>query len=167
MLRLRPFKNSDAEFIVKWITDEKQFYMWSAGRFGEFPLDAKRLCEHYEKSGDNFFTFTAFDENGVAGHLIIRFLDDKKEEARLGFIIVDSKIRGKGYGHKMIELAIKYCFEILMVSKVSLGVFDNNPNAYNCYKACGLKETGGSWQIKLMGEDWNCIEMAIEKDEYI
>lgn len=166
MLRLRPFKNSDAQKIVGWINDEASFYKWSAGRFGEYPLDAVRLCDHYDNAGDSFFTFCAFDEEGIKGHLIIRFPDDKMQEARLGFIIVDSALRGKGYGKRMIELAIRYSFDILKVSRVSLGVFENNPKAFECYKAAGFESTGGSWSIKLMGEDWKCIEMAIDADSY-
>ena len=39
---------------------------------------------------------TAFDENGVVGHLIMRFIDEEKSILRFGFIIVDNKKRGMG-----------------------------------------------------------------------
>lgn len=52
---------------------------------------------------DNFYQMTAFDETGVVGHLIMRFLDGEKKVLRFGFVIVDDTKRGKGYGKELPE----------------------------------------------------------------
>ena len=52
------------------------------------------------------------------------------EELRFGFVIVDSKKRGQGYGKNMLKLGLKYAKEIFGANKVSLGVFENNESAY-------------------------------------
>ena len=65
---------------------------------------------------------TAFDENGIVGHLILRFTDEKRKVLRLGFVIVDDTKRGMGYGKEMISLSLKYAFEILKVDKVTIGM---------------------------------------------
>ena len=110
MIRLRPYKACDAQYIVKWIKNEQEFRLWSADRYDEFPIDADKMNKHYEayKDSDSFWPMTAFDENGVIGHLIMRFTDGKKNIIRFGFIIVDDSLRGKGYGYGMLHLAIKY-----------------------------------------------------------
>lgn len=33
MLRLRPYKEIDAQTITSWLTDERAFYLWSAVLF--------------------------------------------------------------------------------------------------------------------------------------
>lgn len=89
---------------------------------------------------DNFYPMTAFDENGIVGHLIMRYTDEKKTTLRLGFVIVDDTKRGMGYGKEMISLSLKYAFEIYKAERVTIGVFENNMHAYYCYEAAGFKD---------------------------
>ena len=98
--------------------------------------------------------------------MILRFNNEERTVVRLGFIIVDDTKRGKGYGKKMVQLATKYAFEFLGAEKVTLGVFDNNPSAYHCYKAAGFRETGEIFNIPLFGEMWTVVELKMERDEY-
>lgn len=165
MLRFRPYKCTDAEKIVLWFNDSLSFYKWSAGRFGEFPLTPERLNEHYAEESKNGTTmpFTAYDENGIAGHLIIRFLDEKMTDARLGFIAVDSQRRGQNLGGEMIKMAIDFCRDYLKAKRVSLGVFENNPAAVRCYEKAGFEKVeNGSYEVELCGEIWKAFEMEIK-----
>ena len=166
-LRLRPYKNCDAKHILSWIPDEMAFRKWSANKYEAYPITEKDINAQYMEQidADNFYPMTAFDENGVVGHLILRFTDEEKQILRFGFIIVDDTKRGMGYGKKMLLLALKYAFEILKVSKVTLGVFENNPAAFSCYKSIGFKEAQPDknqyWDI--LGEKWKVIEMEVKK----
>ena len=45
MLRLRPYRESDAKTIISWIKDEREFYRWSAGRLGDYPVTAEKFNE--------------------------------------------------------------------------------------------------------------------------
>ncbi len=109
---------------------------------------------------------TAFDESGAVGHLIMRFTDDNKEILRFGFVIVDDSKRGKGYGKEMLRLALEYAFTILKVKKVTIGVFENNPSAYYCYKSVGFEDAvqAEDEYFHIMGEDWKCLELEIVRD---
>ena len=167
MLRLRPYKACDAAAIVSWIGDEVSFRKWCADRYDHYPITADDMNRHYDafSDSDSFFPMTAFDETGVVGHMIMRFTDEKKSVLRFGFVIVDDKKRGMGYGKQMLELAIKYAFEILRVDKITLGVFENNEAAYWCYKAAGFHEapTGEARFCRFFGEDWKCLELEMKK----
>lgn len=176
MLRLRPYKSCDARYISKWINDEKSFYQWSAGKLGEYPLTEERLDNHYEsnKYNPNFFPMVAIDDEGIPrGHMIMRYLPKKEEEStydlknlRFGFIIVDSSVRGKGYGREMLKLAFKYAFEILKVERISLGVFANNPSAIKCYERAGMVPVkDGIEKYTLMNEEWECIEYNLFREQ--
>lgn len=169
MLRLRPYKPCDAESIVKWITDKKMFYQWSADRINIYPLTPDVLNNYYSQFENNpgFWQMTAVDElNNPAGHFIMRYTDDDVNRIRLGFIVVNNNIRGKGYGKEMLLLAEKYAFEILKANEISLGVFANNPRAYYCYNAAGFRENKDMehYDVSIEDELWECIDMIAYKD---
>ena len=158
MLRLRPYKKCDAKRIVSWIKDEISFRKWCADRYNKYPINENDINSYYStmEDLDTFFPMTAFDETGIVGHLIMRFIDENKKILRFGFIIVDDKKRGQGYGKEMLQLSIKYAFEILKIQKITLGVFDNNKSAYYCYKAIGFQDVKleDNEYYHILNEDW-------------
>lgn len=165
MLRLRPYKACDAKRIVSWIKDEVSFHKWCADRFEHYPITEDDLNNYYNSFAyaDHFFEMTAFDETGIVGHLLMRFTDEEKKILRFGFVIVDDTKRGKGYGKKMLQLAIQFAFNILQVEKITIGVFDNNESAYHCYKALGFQDIEEVQNYCILGEEWKCIELELEK----
>lgn len=174
MLRLRPYKPSDAATIISWCKDEATFRKWTSDRYDTFPITEADMNKKYiDNNGDcsepdNFYPMTAFDENGIAGHLIMRFIDEKKTVLRLGFVIVDDAKRGMGYGKEMIALSLKYAFEILKVDKVTIGVFENNMPAYYCYKVAGFKDNETEAKIcEIFDEKWRILELALTKEEWL
>ena len=112
MLRLRPYKTSDAKTIISWCKDEVAFRKWTSDRYESFPITEADMNRKYVDCNgdcsepDNFYPMTAFDESGIVGHLVMRYTDAEKKVLRLGFVIVDDSKRGKGYGKEMISLAI-------------------------------------------------------------
>lgn len=170
MLRLRPYKQCDAEHIVSWIKDEQTFRKWSADRYDRYPISADDINKHYAAlaDSDSFFQMTSFDEGGVVGHLIMRFTDAKWEELWFGFVIVDDSRRGMGYGKEMLRLAMQYAFEILKVQKIALGVFENNDSAYYCYKSVGFRDVKqeNAEYYHILGQDWKCLEMECRAEDW-
>lgn len=172
MLRLRPYKPCDADTILGWIKDEDAFRKWSTDRYPHYPITAADMNHKYMDCNgdcadpDNFYPMTAFDDNGIVGHLIMRFTDAKKTVLRFGFVIVDDSKRGLGYGKQMLKLALAFAFDTLKVQKVTLGVLENNPGAYHCYKAAGFRDVTMDQPeyYRLMGEDVKCLELETERD---
>ena len=80
-------------------------------------------------------------------------------------MILDPVKRGKGYGKAMIQQGVKFAFEIYGAGKVSLGVFENNPSAYHCYRAAGFQEliSDRVETYHVMKEDWKCLELTMER----
>ena len=158
MLRLRPYNKNDAEIIMSWIKGENAFYKWTAGVLGEYPISAEQF-----NMVSNLMAFTAIDDNEIVGFFTMRRPNEFYEELRFGFVIVDSKKRGQGYGKNMLKLGLKYAKELFGANKVSLGVFENNESAYYCYKAIGFEDVSQDEIEKytVMGEEWNCLEFRI------
>ena len=168
-LRLRPYIPSDAEVITSWIKSEEDQRKWSFDRYSKYPVTSKDMNEKYlDNNGDcdkadDFIPITAMEGDKIVGHMILRYPSADRKIIRFGFVIVDDIIRGKGYGKRMLELSIRYAFDILKARKITLGVFANNEPAYNCYKVAGFKENGETFYCECMGEQWKEIEMELSK----
>lgn len=165
---IRPFRTSDAQEIVRWCSDEEEFYKWSAGILGEYPLTVERFIESTSGRIDDkkYFPFCAFDDDGIFGFFILRHPEKSLAELRVGFVIVSPEKRGKGYGKKMLKLALKYAFEIYGVEKVGLGVFENNESAIKCYESVGFKKYGKMELYDIKNVKWNCFILNIVAEEY-
>lgn len=98
----REYKEDDAKQILNWIKDEREFRLWSADRYNTYPILPSAMNNNYIqcKKTSKFYPFTLEDEGKIIGHIILRNTGESKEVIRLGFIIVDDNIRGKGYGKK-------------------------------------------------------------------
>ena len=168
MLRLRQYKEADAEKIAQWVQDEDTFMKWGGELFGEFPINSDVIADVYKNRNglctemDNFYPWVAFDESGVVGHFIMRYLNGDNKILRFGWVIVDGNIRGKGYGAEMLRLGMRYAFEIFGADKITIGVFENNERAHACYRKVGFHDT----EI-VEKEPWNVVEMEILKEEYL
>ena len=159
MIRIRPYKALDADTILSWCQDERAFYQWIAGVFGDFPITQKEFS-----FVESLMPFTAFDEKGIVGFFTLRNPNESLDELRFGFVIVNPDKRGQGYGKAMLKLGIKFAFDIYGAKRASLGVFENNPSAYYCYKAVGFDDVvlDTTEAYCVLGEEWKCKELMLE-----
>lgn len=159
MIRIRPYKVTDANTILSWCQDEKAFYQWTAGVLGNYPITQSEFS-----FGKSLMPFTAFDESGIIGFFTLRNPNESLYELRFGFVIVNPEKRGKGYGKSMLQLGLKFAFEIYGAKRASLGVFENNLSAYYCYKAVGFHDVvlDTTETYYVLGEEWKCKELVLE-----
>ena len=163
-LEFRPYISNDANTIIKWIRSEKELRLWSADRYGSYPISSDDINNNYDQciSNKNFFPMTLVDNGKIVGHIILRYPDEnKKYVIRLGFIIVDPSLRGKGYGKLLINKAIEFAKQTLNAKEINLGVISINENAFQCYKSVGFREVSivqNAFQFE--EESLDCIEMV-------
>ena len=159
MLRLRPYKSSDASTILSWCQDEVSFYKWTAGVLGNYPITKNEFS-----FVESLMPFTAFDETGVIGFFTFRSPDESLDELRFGFVIINPEKRGMGLGKELLRLGLSFAFEMYGAKRASLGVFENNLPAYNCYKAVGFDDVilDAPETYCVLGEEWKCKELMIE-----
>ena len=109
MLRLRPYKSCDSKHIADWIKNEETFVKWGGERFGSYPINAKIIDDKYRLNNgdcvedDNFYPMTAFDDSGVVGHFIMRYINGNNKILRFGWVIVDDTQRGKVTASKCLN----------------------------------------------------------------
>jgi len=165
-MELRKYQETDAIEILKWITTEKEFRLWSADRYGKYPITSDDINNNYNECMKNsdFYPMTLVDDEKIVGHIILRKPNPEENKVRLGFIIVDNTMRKKGYGRLLIQEAINYAKNELKASEINLGVFANNENAYRCYKSVGFVEVGREENaLSFENEIWDCVEMVLKE----
>ncbi len=145
MIRLRPYKPSDAWPLLRWWDGwpEEEFVKWSAGRFS-YPLTIEQLDGYFEEwclKREDGWPMTALGPDGKpVGHVLMWSADYEENTVRVGLIVTDPRRRGAGCGTQMMRLALQYAFETLGMERVALTVFENNPAARACYQAAGFRE---------------------------
>lgn len=75
MIKIRPFKRSDAATIASWVTSEREYFMWSAGLLGGYPVSDKTLLDLADSIADDprKFQMVAYDEKGIFAHVLFRY----------------------------------------------------------------------------------------------
>ena len=72
-MELRTYKEEDAKEILNWIENEREFRLWSADRYGDYPITPDDVNDNYEKSKEisGFYPLTLEDDGKIIGHLIL------------------------------------------------------------------------------------------------
>ena len=68
----------------------------------------------------------------------VYIINEQEKSGFLKFIMVDSSLRGKGYGADMLRHLLEYAYENTGVVSVRLNVFDVNTAARKCYEKAGF-----------------------------
>ncbi len=165
-MRIRPYQEKDFAVISGWITDERSHALWCANLM-PFPLTKEGfdglLRDAEERFGDS--PFVATEDNGKVVGFFCFSVNISTNEGMFKFVMVDNSIRNKGYGCKMIKLAVKYAFEIANADAVQLNVFPENPGAKRCYEKVGFRErmlTENAFNFK--DESWGRCNMVIARN---
>ena len=154
MLSCRKSTSEDSKTVVSWLSDETSFEFWSGGRF-LYPMTKEQLDDFYN---DTQYTGMIVENDGVPiGHFFIQKLNTNKY--KLGLIIVDPSQRGKGYGRRLVEEAIRYCKDNYNADAVMLCVFENNIAAYECYKKLGFHKNGKYIFLHIANSEHKYIEL--------
>ena len=169
-LNLSPFRDSDAETLVRWIASEKDLLEWAGPSFS-FPFSAGDFREHLQaQTGELFHPLCMVDENTgtliAYGEVNIAKGDDPIA-ADLSRIIVDPwYFRGKGLGKAFVKQILTLCFNDLERTRVGLNVYTHNEMAVRCYRRAGFQEEGRRRSVvRCNGAFWDSYVMSLLKDE--
>ena len=166
-MRLRPYISAkDFDQIKNWITDERTHALWCADRF-EFPLNKDNFDKYLEKIAgerEDYALVATTDDDITVGFLCYS-VNYETNEGMLKFVVVDPEVRGKGIAGKMLDLIVRYGFDITNVDAVHLNVFTETPRARKCYEKVGFVERNtipDAYPYK--DEKWGRCNMIIRKE---
>ena len=165
-MKLRPFDiDQDFDSIKDWINDERSHAMWCANNV-DYPVTREEFGELMQnvavRCGDK--PYVATDDNGNVEGFFCYSTDSDTKEGMLKFVVVDPEVRGKGIAGKMLDLIVRYGFDITNVDAVHLNVFTENPRARRCYEKAGFVERNTTPEAYLYkDEKWGRCNMIIRK----
>ena len=162
-MNFRLYKQEDANEIISWIKNERELRLWSMDRYKDYPITSDDINRNYHDcmKDHSFYPFTLEIDGKVVGHLIMRHPNGDHDIIRLGFIIVDNNIRGRGYGKTLINEAINYAINHFQPKEINLGVFTINDGAYHCYQKVGFETIRIDKDVYTFhDEHWDCAEMV-------
>jgi RimJ/RimL family protein N-acetyltransferase len=141
------------------------FVKWCANLIA-YPFTEESMQDVETRFGcdEHGWLFTAMDQAGIPiGFFAISKVDYEQSSGHLGFVVINTDRRNKGYGKQMLAQAVNYAFNILKISRLTLKVFDNNPAAHACYKKVGfIDEAYTEKSFAYKDELWGCYDMAIQ-----
>ncbi len=165
-MRIRPYiECKDYDEIKNWISDERMHAMWCANLI-QYPIAKenfdKIMREAAERFGDS--PYVATTEDGMLIGFFCYSANLETNEGMFKFVMINPAYRGKGFGKNMLQLAIKYAFEITNVDAVHLNVFPENVQAKKCYEAVGFTERKTDKDaFTYKNESWGRCNMIIKR----
>ena len=149
---------------VDWINNaEVNKYLETRGNYTIDLL--KSYIEEQYKNGVYFWAIHLKESNRHIGNIKIDPIDLDANSGEYGILMGDKTSWGKGYAKEASIRIIKYCFEELKLSTITLGVIEDNVNAVFLYKNLGfkvdeLKEDVGIYNNKLS----NSLRMSLNAE---
>lgn len=129
---LRPRTDRDLSKIVSWVHDRRALYLFSGPRL-QWPLTEAQLREMEQVEGLTAWV-VARPTGEAIGHFDLTQVDD---EARLGRVIIQPTMRGRGLARTLLRLALSQA-RVLGAERVRLNVISDNEPAISAYTRAGF-----------------------------
>jgi RimJ/RimL family protein N-acetyltransferase len=127
-----------ADAYVNWINDsEVNMYLETGGNYTLDLLEA--YVEEQYKKDIYFWAIHLKASKKHIGNIKIDPIDLKANSGEYGILMGDKTNWGKGYAKEASLAIINYCFDVIKLDKITLGVVEDNINAVFLYKKIGFK----------------------------
>ena len=123
---------------VNWMNDtDVNAYLESGGNY---TLESLRLfIEEQERKNILFWAIHTKNDDNHIGNIKIDPIDLNTKSGEYGILIGDKKQWGKGYAKEASLRIIKFCFDDLNLSQITLGVIEQNKRAIELYRGMGFE----------------------------
>lgn len=162
-MRLRQYNPTDFSYISQWVDSPRVHALWCANVI-PYPVTAENfhalLAENAARFQDSVFIAT--EDTGEPIGFFSYSVNCPENSGFLKYVILDARHRGKGYGSRMLKLALTYAFQLTAVEYVQINVFDVNLAARSCYARLGFTERHTTPDaLAFEGEAWDRLNLVI------
>lgn len=135
---------------------------------GKTIVELEKYLKEVEKNEILFWAIIIKETNKHIGNIKIDPVNFKHGLCEYGILIGDKNEWGKGYAKEASLIVIDYCFNLLNLRKMTLGVVESNINAVELYKKMGFKIEGVFIKHRFYNDQyWNTVRMALFNDNYL
>jgi RimJ/RimL family protein N-acetyltransferase len=141
-IKLRPTETRDLEVFRQWINN------WEVcrGVLRYLPVadwEHKSWFKSLKKDKSQiYFSIESIKDKKYIGNIGLKNINWKDRKGDLFIYIGEETERGNGYGFEAVENFVRYCFDVLNLHKICLGVIVHNKAAIETYLKAGFKQEG-------------------------
>lgn len=159
-LSLKHFSTS----YLNWLNDESvNRYLESGGDYTKEKLIG--FLKEQEQKDILFWAIHIKASGKHIGNIKIDPINKDNNSGEYGILMGDKEEWGKGYAKEASLTIMDYCFNVIQLDKITLGVIDKNTSALNLYKALGFKNELVIYNYGVYeGEVCNSIRMVKYND---
>lgn len=112
-------------------------------------------------------------ESTLVGACSLQQIDPRNRHAELSIFMLNTAVRGQGYGTEATRLLLNYAFEVIRLDKVYLGVYEFNEAGLRAYEKAGFRYEGrlkqmlyyegryhDEWSMRMLRSEWERIKRA-------
>jgi [ribosomal protein S5]-alanine N-acetyltransferase len=144
LVELRPHTPASLEPLLRWKNDV-EIQRLSDGETHTFTRDevAVRL-ERWMRPSDDIVHLAI----GLAGRLEpigflhLALIERAHRRCRLGIVIGEKDMWGRGYGHQAVSQAVDYAFDVLDLDRITAEVFADNTRSMRLLEGVGFVRDG-------------------------
>ena len=165
-LYFKPLGKSHASMdYVDWMNDPKvNRYLESGGDYNLQKLEI--FLVEVEEKEMLFWAIHTKDDNAHIGSIKIDPINDIENTGEYGILIGDKNSWGKGYAEEATLRVLRFCFEKVKLSAITLGVISENRTALALYNRLGFKIIDEIRNFGVYNEEMcNCIRMKKINDK--
>jgi RimJ/RimL family protein N-acetyltransferase len=151
---------------LNWINDPLvNMYLETRGNY-TMDLLQSYIEEQYKKAV-YFWAIHLKDTEKHIGNIKIDPINRELNSGEYGILLGDRLSWGKGYAKEATLRILKYCFEELQLSKITLGVIKDNITAFKLYSNIGftideVKKNAGVYNNKLC----DSLRMSLDVENF-
>ena len=152
---------------VNWLNDEEvNRYLESGGDYTLEKLDD--YLEEVESNPKYFWAIIHKETNNHIGNIKIDPIDFIGLFGEYGIMIGDRTVWGKGIGFEATTSVIDFCFNVLRLEKINLGLHRSNNKALRLYEKLGFKKSlNNSLEEKNKNEFQDSYRMSVLNKQII
>lgn len=138
LLLKRLTTNHLSDTYVSWLNDnEVNKYLETRGGYSLVKL--KSFLIDQEKKNIFFWAIHLKDSFEHIGNIKIDPINLKDNSGEYGILMGSKEHWGKGYAKEASQVVIEFCFKVVSLKKIDLGVIENNESAVSLYKKLGFQ----------------------------
>ncbi|MFF0343394.1 GNAT family N-acetyltransferase [Kribbella sp. NPDC004875] len=144
-MELRGFSDGYGVQVASWALNEREVALLSGRVEYPFPADLRTSWRTIE---EDIHSYLLFDGERPVGYGEV-WLDDEEDEVELARIIVDPKVRGRGFGGELVRALLGPALDA-GYSEVFVRVRPENAPAIRAYHGSGFVDVPAA-----LMEEWN------------
>ena len=167
---LREYRQDDFAHIRKWVNDRATTeYLSAIFWFPQTETDTSEFLNRVMRGSPNgaFFVIADVKDQAYIGQMDIFEINWKIRLGKLGTVIGNEDMRGRGYGAEALWLLIDYAFGVLGLERLELDVYAENKRAIRCYEKAGFVHEGTRRHAAMVNGNYADVRMmSVIKEDW-